>query len=212
MAHGYLPAAGHDWLLPFYDPLTKLLGTEALHRRLIEQASLRPGQRVLEIGCGTGSMTTLAKTLHPDVDVVGLDPDPKALARATRKAARRRVSIALQRGFAGALPFADASYDRVLSAFMLHHLEPAEKARALREARRVLRRGGELHVLDFGADHGHADGWLARLLHRRDQFRDNATATIVALLRDAGFVAPSESGHGTTLFGRAVFHRAVRND
>ena len=60
----YLPAAGHAWLLPLYDPLTRLLGLEAVHRRLVELAGIRPGQRVLEIGCGTGNLTILIKQLH----------------------------------------------------------------------------------------------------------------------------------------------------
>src|SRR5437762_6488263 len=89
----YLPAAGHDWSLPLYDPIVKLLGGDAARKALLEQAALRPGQRVLDVGCGTGTLATLIKQLYPDVEVVGPDPDPKALARARRKAARAGVSI-----------------------------------------------------------------------------------------------------------------------
>src|SRR2546430_13790941 len=84
----YLPAAGHDWSSPLYDPIVKLLGGDAARKALLEQAALRPGQRVLDVGCGTGTLATLIKQLYPDVEVVGLDPDPEALARARRKAAR----------------------------------------------------------------------------------------------------------------------------
>jgi len=72
----YLPAAGHDWLLPLYDPIVKLLGGDAARRELIHQANLRPGYRVLEVGCGTGTLTLMIKRLHPETEVVGLDPDP----------------------------------------------------------------------------------------------------------------------------------------
>jgi ubiquinone/menaquinone biosynthesis C-methylase UbiE len=61
----HLPAAGKDWLLPFYDPLTKLLGVEASHRKLINQAAVSPSHRVLEIGCGTGNLAILIKRLNP---------------------------------------------------------------------------------------------------------------------------------------------------
>ena len=104
----YLPAAGHDWSLPLYDPIVKLLGGDAARKALLEQAALRPGQRVLDVGCGTGTLATLIKQLYPDVEVVGLDPDPKALARARRKAARAGVSIQFDQGFGDELPYPEA--------------------------------------------------------------------------------------------------------
>ncbi len=87
----YVPAAGHDWTLPLYDPLVKLLGGDRTRTVLVDHAAIRPGHRVLEIGCGTGTLTLVIKRLHPAVDVLGLDPDPKALARARRKAERAAV-------------------------------------------------------------------------------------------------------------------------
>jgi len=202
----YLPAAGRDWLLVFYDPIAKLLRTESAHRELIEQARLGPGQRVLEIGCGTGNLTLLVKTLHPGVEVVGLDPDPKALARARRKAEGRRLAVTLDRGYSDELPYPDGSYDRVLSAFMLHHLSRDEKSRTLHQVRRVLRPGGSLHVLDFGGGHG----VLARLLGISQHLRDNSRNTILALMRDAGFVDPTEVAERGSLFGRMIYYRASR--
>jgi ubiquinone/menaquinone biosynthesis C-methylase UbiE len=206
----YIPAAGRDWLLVFYDPISKLLGTEAAHRELIEQARLRPGQRVLEIGCGTGNLTLLVKALHPAVDVVGLDPDPKALDRARRKLDRQRASVTLDRGYSDELPYPDGSYDRVLSALMFHHLQRDEKSRTLHAVGRVLRPGGSLHVLDFGGSHDRADGFLARLLHRSEHVRDNSPDTILALMRNAGFVDPMEVAQRPSLFGRMSYYRASR--
>src|SRR5215831_21059809 len=85
----YIPAATYDLLLPLYDVLAKLVGSEAAHRQLVDQAGIEPGHHVLDIGCGTGNLTLLIKRLHPRAEVVGLDPDPKALARARRKAEAR---------------------------------------------------------------------------------------------------------------------------
>jgi ubiquinone/menaquinone biosynthesis C-methylase UbiE len=118
----YVPAAGNDWSLPFYDPLVKLIGGDGARRVLIEQAALQPGFRVLEVGCGTGSLLMSIKRTQPGVDVTGLDPDPKALSRASRKADAARVAIRLDRGFSDELPYPDASFDRVFSCFMFHHL------------------------------------------------------------------------------------------
>ena len=147
----YLPAAGHQWLLPLYDPLSKLLGVDKVHRTLIEQAEIRPDHRVLEIGCGTGNLAMLVKNLHRRAKVVGLDPDSMALARARRKAERKGLDIEFDRGFADALSYPDRSFDRVLSALMFHHLLKLEdKIKSLSEARRVLAPGGSLHLVDFG--------------------------------------------------------------
>ena len=105
----YLPAAGHDWLLPLYDPFVKLVGGEVARRTLLDQATIKPGFRVLDIGCGTGTLAILIKRLHPGVEVVGLDPDPNALARAKGKAERVGISIRLDKGFADELPYENAS-------------------------------------------------------------------------------------------------------
>jgi ubiquinone/menaquinone biosynthesis C-methylase UbiE len=206
----YIPAAGYDWLLPLYDPLVKLMGGESAHRQLIDQANLRPGQRIFEIGCGTGNLTILVKTLHPSVDIVGLDPDPKALDRARRKADRHRVSVELDRGFSDDLHYPDASYDRVLSAFMFHHLERDEKKQTVHEIRRVLRPGGSVHLVDFGGLHDPSGRFLARLLHRSEHVLDNSGETILTLMREVGLEDPKEVAHRRTIFGRIFYYRASR--
>jgi len=155
----YLPAAGHDRLLPLYDPFVRLLGGDTARRILLVQATVRPGHRVLDIGCATGTLATLIKGLYPDVNVVGLDPDPKALARAQRKAERSAVSIWLDRGFSHELPYPEASFDRVFSTFMFHHLLPDNREATLCEVRRVLASpGGSFHMLDFAGAQENSHG------------------------------------------------------
>src|SRR5205823_1812690 len=151
--HDYLPAAGRDALLPFYDLFTVALGAAKVHRTLIDQAGLGAGQRVLEIGCGTGNLAIRVKRTDPGVEMVGSDPDPLALARAQRKA-RDRTGIRFERGYAQRLPYPDASFDRVLSALMFHDLDHNAKVAAAAEVLRVLRPGGSLHLADI-ADHTH---------------------------------------------------------
>ena len=112
----FLPAAGKDWLLPFYDPIVKLFGGDAARQALVEQADLRAGQRVLEVGCGTGTLMLMIKRQHNNVEVIGVDPDPKALKRARDKAARAGLSIQFDQGFGDQLPYRDKSFDRVLSS------------------------------------------------------------------------------------------------
>ncbi len=204
----YIPAAGHDWFLPLYDPIVKLLGGDPARRTLLDQAAIRPSHRVLDIGCGTGSLLMLIKRLHPDVGVVGLDPDPKALARARRKAERAAISIQFDRGFSDELPYPEASFDRVFSSFMFHHLRLDEKEKTVREVRRVLEPGGFFHMLDIGGPESSADGFLARLLHSSHRLRDNVEGRILALMSQAGFTDPKKVSQRAMLFGRIAYYQA----
>ena len=205
----YLPAAGRDWLLPFYDPIVKLLGGETARKALLDQAALRPGHHALEVGCGTGTLAMMAKRLHPAVEMVGLDPDPRALTRAQRKAVRAGVSIQFDQGFAGELPYPEASFDRVFSSFMFHHLPADEKSKVLREVRRVLRPGGEFHLLDFEGPEDGAQGLLARLLHSNDRLQDNSESRVLSLMKQAGLADPKKLSRRTMLFGRVAYFRAT---
>lgn len=149
--HDYLPAAGHDAFLPGYDLLTRVLGMNPAYRDLVAQAGLSDGQRVIEIGCGTGNLTVRAKKACPGADIVGTDPDPRALRRAERKA-KGMTGIGFTRAYAQELPFDDGEFDRALSSMMLHHLDEATKMAAARELFRVLRPGGRLDVVDVRGD------------------------------------------------------------
>ena len=207
----YLPAAGHDFFLPIYDPLTRLLGVDKARRELLEQAALDPHHRVLDVGCGTGSLALLLKHVHPTVEIIGVDPDPRALARAERKAARAGVSIRFDRGFADALPYGDGTFDRVLSSMMLHHVDAGQKARALQEMRRVLKPGGRLELLDFvGSDSG-GHGVVGRLIHSHERLSDNSETRVLELLSTAGFSDPKMRRQKSMLFGRVAFYQARRD-
>ncbi len=205
----YLPAAGRDSLLPLYDLMTKLMGADRARRRLLDQAQIRSGHRVLDVGCGTGSLTIQLKRLNPETDVVGLDPDPKALALAKRKALRAEVSIQLDQGFGDELPYPDASFDLVLSSLMFHHVPTDEKGKTLRAVRRVLKLGGEFHMLDFEGPEKGAHRFLARLLHSNDRLKDNAERRVLGFMTEAGFADPKKVASRAMFFGNIAYYRAI---
>ena len=107
--------------------------------RLVELGDLRQGQRVLDVGCGTGGFA-VAIAEETSAQVVGCDRSPSFLAYAKQRSA----AVEWVQGDAESLPFADSSFDRVLMSLLLHQLE--EPARAVTEAFRVLRRPGMLVV------------------------------------------------------------------
>ncbi len=206
----YIPAAGHDRFLPFYDLMTKLMGADQARRALLDRAEIRPGHRVLDVGCGTGSLATLLKHLYPEVDVVGLDPDPKALARARRKAERAAVSLQFDQGFADALEYPAGFFDHVFSSYMFHHLHDDEKEKTLREICRVLKSGGHFHLLDFGGPESAVANPLSRLLHSHFRLKDNSEGRILTLMTETGFTDVKTVGHRAVLFGlaRVAYYQA----
>lgn len=146
----HVPAAGIGWMLPAYDPICHGLGITRAHRRLLTHARVGPGHRVLDVGCGTGILTIETTRAQPEAAVIGLDPDPAALDRVRSKTDALGMAVHLDVGFGGALPYADGTFERVLSSFVIHHLLGEERMRALAEIRRVLASTGSLHVVDFG--------------------------------------------------------------
>ena len=209
----YLPAAGIDACLPFYDLVTKLMGADQARRALLDQAALRPGQHVLDVGCGTGTLAILLKRRCPRIEVIGVDPDAKALARAKRKARRAGVFPQFEQGFADALAYPAESFDHVFSSYMFHHLDRDEKARMLREIRRVLKPSGQLHLLDFVAAENSGGGFLSQLFHSHAHMVDNTEGNILALMNKADLADANVVGRRGTMFGLAPvgYYTALRD-
>lgn len=185
------------------------MGFDRSRQELISQANIRPDHHILDIGCGTGSFVVLLKRQYPGLQVIGLDPDPKALHRAEKKIRRAGVSVQLDRGFADQLPYEKDSFDRVFSSFMFHHLEEREKKKTLDEVRRVLKPHGSFHLLDFTADNG-SHGYLARLTHSHALMKDNTDARLLQLMNTTGFSNAEKVKGDSMLFGllQTAFYRA----
>jgi ubiquinone/menaquinone biosynthesis C-methylase UbiE len=156
--------------------------------RLVAQVAAGEPTAVLEIGCGTGSLTVRLAQALPTASIMGLDPDPGALARARAKDPASRIDW--REGGAAELPMAERSCDRVVASLVLHHLETVEKHAALAEAHRVLRPGGRLHIADWGApqDVVMSAAFLAlRALDGFERTRPHARGELPALIEQAGF-------------------------
>src|SRR5690348_2844892 len=122
--HEYIPALSFRALTPYYDLIQSWLVRDTVYKRqLIEQANIQPGQRVVDLGCGTGTLAIMVKQAQPQAVVMGLDADPDMLKVARAKAASAGVEVQFDEGMTFSLPYPDGSLDRVLSSIMIHHLK-----------------------------------------------------------------------------------------
>ena len=202
----FLPAMGRHGPLALYDPMTRLFGIRRLHERLIDQARLRPADRVLDIGCGTGNLTVLAAKRYPKAAVVGLDPDPAVLDRARKKAARKKVTASFDQGFAEELPYPDASFDVVVCSLALHHVVQEQRIPVLREVARVLRPGGSFQLLEMAKDDSARP--VNRMVHRSPLAHAWAEVDIVAMMERAGLTDPVDLGRASKVLGTFAFYAA----
>lgn len=187
----YVPALRFHWLTPFYDAIVRFTSRErAFKDRLLRQADLRPGDDVLDLACGTGTLTLWAKKIQPDARVVGLDGDPAVLEIARRKTLERGAEVEFHEGLSYQLPFADDSFDCVLTSLFFHHLEPDQKVATLGELRRVLRPGGAVHIADWGQATGPVSRALFYTIQLLDGFSntsDHVEGRLPRYLSESGF-------------------------
>jgi len=156
---------------------------QALRQTTADLAQLQPGEAVLDVGCGTGTLALVAKErVGAAGRVSGIDPSAQLLTRARRKAARRGLEINFQLGEIEQLPFPDQSFDVVLSTLMMHHLPDDLKRQGLAEIARVLKPGGRLLVVDARRPEEHHDR-SARLVGQWNSGIQDQPA----LMKEAGF-------------------------
>jgi ubiquinone/menaquinone biosynthesis C-methylase UbiE len=208
----FVPALGTDWLTPLYDVVAIIAGERPIKRRLIAAARIEPGHRVLDVGCGTGTLALMIKQACPEAHVVGLDVDAKILSIARRKLDRAGVDVELRQGSATAPQLASQSFDRVLTTLVLHHLTTPQKRETLAAAHRLLKPGGELHIADWGKPQNllmRAASLTFHLLDGAETTAANLEGQLPALVSEAGFADVRETERRMTPFGTLAFIRAA---
>jgi SAM-dependent methyltransferase len=214
MADRYVPALRHDWLTPFYDVIVRFTTRERRFKHaLIEQASLEPDLRVLDLATGSGTLALWMKRCQPSLDLSAVDGDPSILAIARRKAAKANAEIHWLQAMSTELPFPALHFDRVVSSLFFHHLTWDGKLRTAREVFRVTKAGGELHVADWGRPQGPLMRGLflgIQLLDGFENTRDNVAGRLVPLFEQAGFVEVTTTQAFSTMFGTLALYRATK--
>lgn len=182
----YIPALSFRWLTPLYDPLLKwVMREETFKRRLIHHANIQPQMKVLDLGCGTGTLTLMLKRAHPEAEVTGMDGDPQVLDIAREKSLG--TDIQWDEGLASSLPYPDSAFDRVVTSLVIHHL-----------------------VLDFGAPHSSLTHFMTKYMRRLEEAADNFDGLIPRFVAEAGFGSVKEAENFVTVFGPLSIIQAVK--
>ena len=140
-----------DWAAPFYDVYCCAVGLgQSFRDQTLQIAAIRPGEKILDVGCGTGVLTRRADgAAGPTGLAIGIDPGQDMIRIAKENAQRLGSRAAFKVATIENLSFESARFDVVLSSLMLHHLPPDLKQQGLREVYRVLKPGGRFVVVDF---------------------------------------------------------------
>lgn len=207
--HAFIPALRYAWLTRLYDPLVALTCRErSFRKQLLALSDLHPGDRVLDLACGTGTFAVMLKRHQPQAHVFGLDADPEVLKAARAKAAGAGVEICLDEGMSFGMPYADGSFDAVFSSLFFHHLQTAQKLLTLTEVRRVLKPGGTLRVCDWGpagSPYTRLAFTAVRMLDGFDVTRDSVEGRLPDLMVQTGFVEVHPVGEMATVLGTLQF-------
>jgi len=181
--------AGHviHWAR-FYDLFGKLISfgrDSAIRERLVRLAAPAAGEKVLDVGCGTGAVAIAIKPRVGEGEVHGIDASPEMIEVAREKAAKTRLDIDFQVALIEAIPFPEGSFDLVTSSLMLHHLPDDLKRKGFAEIRRVLKPGGRFLAMDFAAQgHGPIGHLLSVFGHSRGE---PIVELLTPMLKEAGF-------------------------
>ena len=180
-----------DYLADYYDVLTPAERSR-FRRKQIDLVGLNEGEKVLEVGCGTGALSFLSKLdVGETGEVAGIDIAPKMISRAEEKARKANLEIAFKVASIDELPHPDQHFDVVISSLMFHHLPLEVKKRGLGEIRRVLKDDGRFFLCDFCSPH-----WLTiipmyLMLIWTSHTRYQLFGKLPELIRESGFATVS---------------------
>lgn len=189
--HAYdLETEGHtiSWAW-FYDIFVRIFFAgkiQTMMQSTVRLANIQSGEKVLDIGCGTGTLIILAKqTSGNNAEIYGTDAAPEMIERAQEKARHDKVDVDFQTGLAENIQFPDNTFDLVMNSLMMHHLTADLREKALAEIYRVLKPGGRLLIVDFEPPKKGLYKSFLRLILGDMTSIDNTT--IPPLLKNAGF-------------------------
>jgi len=201
----YIPALKYDWLTRIYDPVLQLTMPERKFKSaLINQMKIQHGDKVLDFGCGSLTLSIMAAQKHTDAEFHGVDIDEKILSIAKKKLEGAGLTIQTKLYDGGRLPYPDNYFDKVMSSLVFHHLTLRQKYGALDEIMRVLKPSGAVNIADFAkpANVLQRTGFYAvQLLDGFETTQDSVKNVLPNAIRETGFLNADETGVFKTMVG-----------
>lgn len=208
----YVHALRYQWLNRLYDPIVRLTTREsAVKQALIGLLPTTNQGKLLDLACGTGTLTCAIKSALPGYAVYGVDGDLDMLARGKQKAGSAQLDIQYDHGFAQKLPYADDTFDVVVSSLFFHHLTTVDKGVAFREVCRVMKPAGQLVIADWGRPQNSLMRALFGVVQLLDGFAttgDNVRGTLPSIIKAAGFTTVEHVRDMATPLGTISMIRA----
>ncbi len=210
----YIPALKYHWLTKFYDPALSLTMPETKFKlALVKQASILPNEKLLDFGCGSLTLSLMAKAAQPLAIIYAVDIDKNILGIAEKKLKRAGEAIFLQQYDGKVLPYSSGQFDKTISSLVFHHLDFSQKKNALKEIFRVLKPGGELHVADWGKAKNQVMRlafYTVQLLDGFETTEDNVNGLLPGYFKEAGFREIIETKTIQTIFGTLSLYKAIK--
>jgi len=210
----YNYALHYAWLTAVYDPVVRFTCREKKFKTaLVRQSGISPGSDVLDLACGTATLTIMLKQSCPGAHLTGVDGSDQILEMARRKLSEAGLDVPLVRAMSYEMPFEDASFDRVVSSFFFHHLDRADKRKTLLEVVRVLEPGGQLHIADWGKAPNAAFRLAFGVVQLLDGFEttaDSVKGLLPDYMVDAGFRDVAETSRVLTPLGSVSLYKATK--
>lgn len=210
----YIPALRFKSLTRFFDRfISMIMAEKVIKMSMVDMVALKDGERVLDFGCGTGTLTILIKQSVRQIQVYGVDVDAAILEIARKKIGEHSGDIYFQQYDGHTLPYGAAYFDKVLSTLVFHHLSHSQKQRALFEIYRVLKPGGEIHIVDFGkARNILARGYffIWQLMDGIPNTQDNIKGNIPIMISEIGFQNVIELKRFKSLAGSLSYYRGQK--